>query len=233
MLAKQAIILLGGKGMSLSGLFPDIPKPLAPVAGRPFLAWQLDWLDSISSVLLAAGYLGDKIRAWVQQSSFKDRVTVSIEPAPRGTGGALKYLEKNIACGSFWALNGDSLLPQLNFKAMAESHRKSGALGTIAVTTTADSGRYGAVLFDNKGKITKFNEKRNMGAGWVNAGVYLLEPALLSSIKADKMVSLEHEIFPVLAAAGKLFVFQAAPPLLDMGTPEGLKNTETYLRHGK
>jgi NDP-sugar pyrophosphorylase family protein len=232
MLTKKAIILLGGKGTRLSGLFPDLPKALVPVAGRPFLAWQLDWLfaNNIKQVLLAAGYMGDKIRDWVRQQSFKDKVSVSIEPTPLGTGGALKYLASTISSNRFLTLNGDSLLPNLDYQQMEEAHRKSGALATIAVTSIEDSGRYGAVLFDNQCKIIKFEEKKNRGADWINAGIYLLEPAVLSAIGPNKNVSLENEVFPSLAAEGKMLVFQAKPPLLDMGTPEGLKNMEKSIQ---
>jgi len=92
MQTKQAIILLGGKGTRLSALYPDIPKALAPTAGKPFLQWQLDWLfnNGLSSILLAAGYKGDQIADWVRQQNYKQEVTVSIEPAPLGTGGGLK-----------------------------------------------------------------------------------------------------------------------------------------------
>lgn len=235
MRAKQAVILLGGKGTRLRGLFPDIPKALAPVAGHPFLAWQLDWLfnNKISSALLAAGHLGDKIRDWSRQQSFNDRLSVFIESEPLGTGGALKYLENIIGRNQFWTINGDTFLPGLNFQKMEEAHRQSGALATIAVTSIENAGRYGAVLFDSKGKISRFEEKMNRGAGWINAGVYLFEPSFLSAISPDKNVSVENEVFPSLAAEGKLFAFQSKPPLLDMGTPEGLKNMEHYLRQNK
>lgn len=242
MQAQPAVILLGGKGTRLSGLFPDLPKALVPVAGRPFLSWQLEWLfrNNIASVLLAAGYLGDKIREWVRQQSFNKRVSVSIEPEPLGTGGALKYLENILGRNPFWTLNGDSLLSKLNFQKMAEAHHKSGALATMVVTTIEDSGRYGTVLFDKSGKIVKFDEKksrsrseRDKTSGWVNGGVYLLTPLILSSVQANKTISLEYDVFPQLAADGKLSVFQCPPPLLDMGTPEGLEKTENYLRREK
>lgn len=235
---KKAVILLGGKGTRLSALFPDLPKALVPVASRPFLAWQLEWLfaGNISSILLAAGYMGDKIQKWVRQQSFNERVSVSIEPEPLGTGGALKYLTETMGNNLFFALNGDSLLPELNFQKMAEAHRKSSALATVAVTTIEDSGRYGTVIFDKGGKIVKFDEKksrsrfaRDKTSGWVNGGVYLLNSSILSSVQANKTVSLEYDIFPQLATDGKLSAFQCPPPLLDMGTPEGLEKTENYL----
>ena len=227
----QAIILCGGRGTRLNALYPDRPKALASVAGKPFLAWQIDWLlqNNIRTILLAAGYMGDKIREWVRQQSFNDRVSVSIEPEQLGTGGALKYLAATIDNNLFLTLNGDSLLPKLDYQQMEEAHRKSGALATITVTSIEDSGRYGTVIFDNKDKIIRFEEKKNRGAGWINGGLYLIEPSILSAISPNKNVSIENEVFPKLAAEGKLFVFQVKPPLLDMGTPGGLKNMEVYL----
>jgi len=227
----QAVILCGGRGTRLSAIYPDRPKALVSVAGKPFVEWQIYWLlhNNIQTIILASGYMGDKIRDWVRQQSFNNRVSVSIEPTLLGTGGALKYLTNTIGNNLFLTLNGDSLLPKLDYQQMEEAHRKSGALGTIAVTSIEDSGRYGTVLFDSKGKIIRFEEKTNRGAGWINAGIYLLEPSILSAISPNKNVSVENEVFPKLATEGKLSVFQAKPPLLDMGTPEGLKNMENYL----
>lgn len=228
----QAVILCGGRGTRLSALYPDRPKALVSVAGKPFVARQIEWLlaNKIESIVLATGYRGDKIRDWVRQQPFKDNVSVSIEPAPLGTGGALKYLSATIGSNLFFTLNGDSLLPELNFQEMAEAHRQSKAWGTIAVTLIENSGRYGTVLFDKSGKIVKFDEKKNKRAGWINAGVYLFNAPIVTALPANKTVSLEHDIFPQLATDGKLSVFQCPPPLLDMGTPEGLKKTEKYLR---
>lgn len=226
-----AVILIGGRGTRLSGLSPDLPKALVPVAGRPFLAWQLDWLfrNKVPSVILAAGYMGDKIRDWVRQQKFKDRVEVIIESKPLGTGGALKFAAKLLAQNNFWAVNGDSLLPELNFQDMHKNHLQSGAMGTIAVTRIEDCERYGALSFDNKGKITIFNEKSRKSAGWINGGIYLFNASVSAAISPDQNISIEKEIFPALAARGDLFAHQSSPPLLDMGTPEGLKTMESYL----
>ena len=228
----KAMILLGGKGTRLSALFPDRPKALAPVAGRPFLAWQLEWLlaGGISHLQLAAGHMGEQVKEWAGRQPFKDRVSVSIEPAPLGTGGAVKYALGRRRKGAVLVLNGDSLLPNMDFAGMAASFTASGLPGIIAVTQIEDSGRYGAVKFGRDGTVTGFEEKKQRGAGWINAGIYLLEASVFASIRAGTCVSIENEIFPALAAKGRLAVFKSKPPLLDMGTPEGLRNMELYLR---
>jgi NDP-sugar pyrophosphorylase family protein len=231
MQTQQAVILLGGKGTRLSALYPDIPKALIPVAGKPFLRRQIDWLfnNGILSISLAAGYRGGQISEWLRQQNYGKEIRVSIEPQALGTGGGLKYLENMTSGPTFWALNGDSLLPNLNFSLMEKHHRQSGAWATLAVTTIEDAGRYGTILFDRNDKITSFNEKGESGRGWINAGVYLIEPRLLTVIEPNQPVSIEHEVFPRLVPQGKLSVFRSDPPLLDMGTPEGLAVMENYL----
>ena len=224
--------MLGGRGTRISHLYPDLPKALIPVAGKSFLAWQIEWLfrNDIDSVILAAGYQSGKIQDWVARQTFKDKTRVVIETEPLGTGGAVKFAVQFLEENSFWVLNGDSFLPNLNFNAMDESRAETGIQATIAVAPIEDSGRYGTVVFDDTGKIIGFEEKKSRNAGWVNGGVYLLERRLMDPIASNKPVSLENEVFPALAATGKLSAFKCPPPLLDMGTPEGLQNMEEYLQ---
>lgn len=229
----QAIILLGGKGTRLQGLYPDLPKALAPIAGRPFLQWQLEWLEQhgIQDTHLAAGHLAPAIRDWVASAPLKSKVTISVEPHPLGTGGGLKYVEHFIHSDPFLILNGDSLLSNLDLKAFVEDGRKSSALVTLAVTRIESAGRYGTVEFDARKRVTAFREKAARTGGWINGGVYLARGTLLTRINPGKLISLETEVFPALCADGQLDVFLSAPPLLDMGTPDGIKTMECYLRN--
>ena len=226
----QAIILLGGKGTRLQRLYPNLPKALAPIAGRPFLQWQLEWLErhGISDAHLAAGHLAPAIRDWASTAGRGSTITVSIEPAPLGTGGGLKYVEHFIRSDPFLILNGDSLLPNLDFKALAEEGRKSRALATLAVTRIESAGRYGTVEFDARKRVTAFREKAAHTGGWINGGVYLARRMLFARMKPDKVASLETDVFPALCVAGQLGVFLAEPPLLDMGTPDGIRAMEQY-----
>ncbi|MFH1477253.1 MAG: nucleotidyltransferase family protein [Verrucomicrobiota bacterium] len=229
----QAIILLGGKGTRLQGLYPDRPKALAPIAGRPFLEWQLAWLarHGISDVHLAAGYKAQAIRDWAATAMQGGAITVSAEPAPLGTGGGLKFTEKFIRTDPFLILNGDSLLPDLDFKAFTEDGSKSSALATLAITRIESAGRYGIVEFDARKRVTAFREKAVHTGGWINGGAYLAHQALLNHIEPDKNLSLETDVFPALCAKGQLGVFFSTPPLLDMGTPDGIRSMEEYLRN--
>ncbi len=114
----QAVILLGGKGTRIAAQFPDVPKCLVPVAGRPFLEWQLDWLktNGIRRVLLAAGHKADVLAdALTRRPADELDIHLLAEPTPLGTGGALKFVEPQLSPAPILVLNGDSLLPNLNF----------------------------------------------------------------------------------------------------------------------
>ena len=277
----QAILLCGGKGTRLSGLYADRPKILVPIAGRPFLAWQLEWLarGGVTAVHLAAGHLADVLRNWIEEQSSAQRseisgqrsagreqeaagsgqqaeessqpseisnlksqisnllqhCTISIEPAPLGTGGGLKYIEPHLCSDPFLVLNGDSLMPRLDFQALEKAHRsfsnawKTAGAATLAVTRIAEAGRYGTVEFDAAHRITAFREKASRSEGFINGGVYLMDRGVLAAIEAGKNMSIETDVFPALAAAGRLQAVEAAQPLLDMGTPEGIRAMEEFL----
>ena len=244
----QAVILLGGKGTRLAAHFPNLPKALVPVHGRPFLEWQLDGLrrGGVTQILLAAGHKADVLEKYLTtRTSDGLEIVLSREPAPLGTGGALKFVERQLATDPVLVLNGDSLTPNLDFstvwKKVFHSVGKTDPLfhsveksfpqcGKLFVTPIADPGRYGTVEFDADGFVTAFREKAERAAGFVNTGIYLLPRELITAIPAGKAVSIETEIFPGLVAQKKLVAIPAPPPLLDMGTPEGLAQMEAFLK---
>ncbi len=244
----QAIVLVGGQGTRLAGLFPGLPKALAPVAGQPFLQRQIAWLAGagIAEIHLAAGYKAERVTAWldgtattdpskigrwllnVGRSAFSVHTTLSAEPAPLGTAGGLKFAQPHIRTDPFLVLNGDSVLPGLDFAAFQQAHKQTSPLASIAVTHIRGTGRYGAIEFDGQNRVLAFQEKTEREQGWVNAGVYLMDRQVLELIEPGKAQSLETGLFPRLAAQDRLRAFPAPPPLLDMGTPGGLAAMEAY-----
>ena len=237
----QAVILLGGKGTRLAAQFPDRPKCLVPVAGRPFLEWQLDWLkrNGAVRVLLAAGHLADVLEAHLAARPADGlEIVLSREPAPLGTGGALKYVEPQLVSDPVFVVNGDSLAPNLDFSTLWKTGRgffrtvekRWPGCAALLVAPIENAGRYGTVEFDPDGYATAFREKADRAAGFVNAGLYLLPRSVVADIPAGKAVSLETEIFPALAARRRLVAIPIPPPLLDMGTPDGLAAMAAFLR---
>ena len=236
----QAVILLGGKGTRLAAQFPDRPKCLVPVAGRPFLEWQFDWLkrNGIVRILLAAGHLADVLDRYLAARPTDGLdIVLSREPAPLGTGGALKFVEPRLASDPVLVFNGDSLTPRLDFSTLWKTghgffhtvEKKFTHCGKILVAPIENAGRYGTVESDPDGYVTAFREKADRAAGFVNAGIYLLPRDIIAGIPAGQAVSIETEIFPALAAQRRLVAIPIPPPLLDMGTPDGLAAMEKFL----
>lgn len=227
-----AIILVGGLGTRLRALFPDRPKALVPVAGRPFIAWLIDRLraQGISRIHLAAGYRADQLVTWCNEQPAHAGLTVSIEPEPLGTAGGLRFAATHTGGEHLLVINGDSFLPGLNLAEWARQGVDPSAWATLAVTHIEKAGRYGTVEFQADGRLTTFLEKADREAGWVNGGVYWMQRRVLELIPETGASSLETSIFPRLAAEGNVRAYPVNPPLLDMGTPEGLAAMETFLR---
>lgn len=219
-----AIILVGGLGTRLRELYPDRPKALVPVAGRPFIAWLIDRLraQGIKRIHLAAGYRADQLVTWRNEQPANDELTVSKESEPLGTGGGLLFASNHIPGDEWLAINGDSFLPSLNLTSWLHEPLPHNVCASLAVTRTEKAGRYGTVDFDKNGRVSAFLEKADREAGWVNGGVYRMNRQLLDRIPRSGACSLENDIFPSLAREGRLLAYRVEPPLLDMGTPEGL-----------
>lgn len=226
----QAVILLGGKGTRLATLYPDRPKALVPLAGRPFIEWQVDWLrrSGVTRIHLAAGHMADQIEAW---SANQEEITVSREPEPLGTGGALTCITEYLLEDRFLLVNGDTLLPQLDVSRMVRlaTDTTDDWNLIIAVTRIESAGRFGTVEFDSTGIIHAFREKIERNAGWINGGIYWIPRTCLDGLQPDTFCSLETDLFPLWASQQRLQACPSEPPLLDMGTPEGLHEMTTWL----
>lgn len=225
-----AAILVGGLGTRLRSVVSDRPKPLANVDGRPFLAWQLEWLAAVGvrRVVLCCGFQGELV-----QRSLGDRfgpleLVYSQEPKPLGTAGALRLAASLVLDATLLALNGDSFCPA-NLAAFARMHVHSHLPASLLLARVEDVSRYGAVSFDPTGRLTQFEEKgATTGAGWINAGAYLFEMALLQEIPTGRSVSLEREMFPAWLPRG-LYGHCTEAPFLDIGTPESYAQASEFL----
>lgn len=229
--ALPVILLVGGLGTRLRSLFPNQPKALAPIRGRPFLAWLLDWLraQGLHRIHLATGYRAEQIAEWAAHYGH-DGLSLSREVSPLGTGGGLRSALEHIAGYELLAMNGDSFLPSLDLAAWLAQPMPEAIDIEIAVTHLDAPGRYGTVEYDVDSKrIHAFLEKTERPAGWVNGGVYRFRRAALDNRPAHASFSLELDLFPMLAARGRLHARPVAPPLLDIGTPEGVRAMEAWL----
>jgi NDP-sugar pyrophosphorylase family protein len=231
------IVLSGGLGTRLAGLWPDRPKALVPVAGRPFVERQLEGLAAhgLADVVLCAGHGAEALVEHVGDGArFGVRVRPVIEESPRGTAGALAHALRvtGHGAGTFFAVNGDTWA-EFDPTAMLLVHRELGADATLACYAVDDASARGTVTLDDTGRLHAFREKAHDGPGWVSGGVYALEPRALADIDATSdgaPVGLEGELFPRLLAAGRtLGAWRSGGHFWDMGTPAGLARAEAAL----
>jgi NDP-sugar pyrophosphorylase family protein len=225
----RAFVLAGGLGTRLKPRFGDLPKPLAPVGGRPFLSHQLEWLAShgIREVVLCVGHGADQVRAALGDgASHGVRLQYSVEDQPLGTGGALR-LAARFVDGPALVANGDTLAP-VDPWALERARWERGAVGAVALFRVADAAARGRIERDDAGRVTRFTEKdvAALGPAWVNGGLYAFDPALWRRLPAAGACSLERDVLPVLAAEGRLEGFEVAGEFYDIGTPEEWERAE-------
>lgn len=217
-------VLAGGLGTRIRGVLGDTPKVLAPVDGRPYLDWLLDWLAGagIRRVVLCLGHLADKVVAWLQAHPRPDlRVEVSIEPEPLGTAGALRHAGAKLGSDPVLVMNGDTFIAA-DLAALVARHRAAGRDMTVLCVAVPDAGRYGRVELDGRGAIVRFAEKDPAaGPGLINAGIYALGRDALRDIAAGGAESIEREIFMV-AEQGAIAAEVSDGAFIDIGTPESL-----------
>jgi len=216
-----AVVLAGGRGTRLRSVVADRPKVLAEVKGRPFLAYLLDQIvdAGIRSMVMCTGFKGEYVQAAFDARYREARLSYSQEPAPLGTAGALRYALPLLESDPVLVLNGDSFC-DANLIDFFNWHQARHANATLLLTEVPDTQRYGRVLRGESSRVLRFEEKGAAGrAGWINAGIYLIQRQLLETIPADRAVSLEREMFPAWIGHG-LYGYSSPSRFLDIGTPE-------------
>ena len=229
--ALPAVILAGGLGTRLGTLTADIPKPLVPVCGRPFLDWLLSWLakTGVAEVILLIGYLGEKTRAFVGDGrQWGLAVRYSVEPTPLGTGGALKHASNSLP-DRFLLLYGDSYLP-IDYADVSRTFNASDAdaMMVLYADRSGSTAVNANATIDAGGCVREFRKGDASGMTHIDAGAVALNRSVLSRLP-DGSSSLETELYPVLAAEGRLMAYRTDQRFYDMGTPAGLAEIERLL----
>ena len=216
-------MLAGGEGTRLRPLTLTTPKPVMPLAGRPFLSFMLDWAHShrVDEVILSCGFMSGAVKAVLGDIYDGMRLRHVIEDEPLGTAGPVRLAyDEGLLDERFFVLNGD-VLTDVDLTAELEQHERAGARATLALYPVDDTSSYGVVPTDEDGRVTDFIEKGSgdVPTDRINAGAYVLERDLVESIPAGEAVSFEREVFPALVGAG-LYGYDAAGYWIDIGTPE-------------
>lgn len=219
--SMTTLVLCGGLGTRLRTVIGDRPKVLAPVAGRPFLHYLLQYLQrqQIRDVVLCTGFGATDIEAYCQDGrAWGLQIRYSREDTPLGTAGAIKQAESYLQSNPFCVLNGDSLV-QADISTLIQFHQAKRACMTLCLVEVPSRARFGSVTLVADGAITGFDEKRDQQAGLINAGLYLMERAILQMIPPNLPASLEYDVLPRAVGHG-LYGFVSAGPFIDVGTPE-------------
>lgn len=226
---REAIILVGGLGTRLSAVVPDVPKPMAPVAGRPFLDRLIERLAArgIGRIVLATGYKAEIIMEYFGFEQYGVEIDYSIEREPLGTGGAIALALQKVRASEVHVLNGDTFLDYDPDALAAATHAHACAIG-IALAEVADVSRYGAVAVD-RGRVSKMSEKGERGLGWINAGCYFFAAAAIADFPRSGRFSFETDVLPSLVAEGKAAAWQETSGFIDIGVPEDYARVQTHV----
>ena len=230
----RLLVLAGGLGTRLRSAVADVPKPLAPVSGRPYLHYLVEsWVaQGVTAITFLLQYQADTMKTFVKQQQqdgpLKNcAVEVVVEPTPLGTGGAIAYAVQQLGIqGDFLVANADTWLDN-GIGALASTPAPS--MATIEV---ADTCRYGNVVIRG-GKVQEFREKQqSRGRGWINAGLYHLGSDLFAAWDGAPY-SIERDLFPDLAQNGCLNAVTLDTDFIDIGVPEDYFRFCRWIESGK
>ncbi|OSC69721.1 NDP-sugar synthase [Streptomyces sp. WA6-1-16] len=227
--AKEAILLVGGKGTRLRPLTVHTPKPMVPAAGVPFLTHQLARARAagVEHIVLATSYLAEVFEPYFGDgSSLGLHIEYVTEQEPLGTGGAIRNVASKLSSGPdepVLIFNGD-ILTGLDIRALVTSHTVSGADVSLHLTRVEDPRAFGLVPTDATGRVTAFLEKpqtpEEIVTDQINAGAYIFRRSVIDTIPSGRPVSVERETFPGLLASGAhLQGMVDSTYWLDLGTP--------------
>ncbi|PZV28108.1 MAG: nucleotidyltransferase [Snowella sp.] len=229
-----AVVLAGGFGTRIKHLLPDVPKPMAEVAEKPFLGWVLTYLQrqGIQKALLSTGYLAEIIEQYAQTQPIPDlNLQCYPETSPLGTaGGFLNSVKESQENPNAWLiLNGDSLIVT-DLAPLNQYLEDESVDGVILGVSVPDTSRFGSLVYDEQKTLLQFAEKQS-GKGVINGGVYLLRNKLVQQFPTNFPLSFEYDIFPsLLQQQICLKVHPVTAPFLDIGTPDSLAQAESFIR---
>ena len=225
-----AILLAGGRGTRLESVSKGEPKPMISVAGRPFIEHILDRVldSSIDRVILSVGYRPEAFQAHFGSDFSGLPLEYAVESEPLGTGGALLRSFRQFDLPRAFVINADTLFA-IDLDTLLRSHTGASAGITIALCRMADTSRYGTIERDEAGYITRFREKRSGAPGLINAGIYVVERAVLERFALPEKFSFEKDLLEQHVKELRPFGFVGDAYFIDIGVPEDLERARREL----
>ena len=224
----EAILLCGGLGTRLRSVVSDRPKPMADIAGKPFLHYLVKMLSEsgVRHLIFALGYMGEQIEAYFQSGEeYGLSISYSYEDSPLGTGGAIRNALSRVSEENVLVLNADTYF-HTDYENLFMQQLKNKAAMTIASRKIEDISRYGAILKDESGRILRWNEKMSSDQveaprpGEINGGIYVMQKSLIEKIPEGKQ-SLENDCIPAWLKDGVYIqAISSDGYFMDIGIPE-------------
>lgn len=230
MKVTEAIILAGGLGTRLRSAVPDLPKCMAPVAGKPFLSYVIDYYkkQGINRFVFSLGYMHEVILDYLKKEYTDLDYSFVIEEEPLGTGGAIRFACTEAITEAPLILNGDTLF-HIQLKDVSDFHFESKAACTLSLKPMTDFDRYGVVELNQDGTIKDFKEKKFYTKGLINGGVYVLNRKAFMAIEWPERFSFEKDFLEKHYSSKTLFGIVQEGYFIDIGIPEDFTRAQTEL----
>ena len=228
---REAIILAGGFGTRLQGVVKDLPKPMAPVNGRPFLTYVLDYLIEYEyeRVVLSVGYLHEKIVDYFGRKYKALEIDYAVEEEPLGTGGGILFAISKCKSDNVLVINGDTMF-KVDLTAFEHFHQEKNGLLSIVLREVEDVSRYGSVNIGENGMITLFSEKQaSSGSGFINGGVYLINRKIFEKYPQAKKFSFEKDLMTKNYTQEYFYAMPSDGYFIDIGIPEDYARAQQEL----
>jgi D-glycero-alpha-D-manno-heptose 1-phosphate guanylyltransferase len=220
----ECIILAGGLGTRLRSAVPDLPKCMAPVAGKPFLHYVIQYLQQqgIHQFVFSLGYMHELISDWLLKNYPLLNYKLSIEYEPLGTGGAIQLALNKVTTKHVLVINGDTMF-KIDVAALMSFHEHKQAACTLALKPMYDFDRYGVVEISEDGFIKSFKEKKYYREGLINGGVYALDAVRFLENRLPEKFSFEKDYLEKFFASIKMMGQVQDEYFIDIGIPEDLE----------
>jgi D-glycero-alpha-D-manno-heptose 1-phosphate guanylyltransferase len=228
-MTTEAIILAGGFGTRLTNV-KDVPKPMAPINGVPFLQLLLDDLlvKGITTFHLSVGHQHEVIVDYFGNNYMGCKINYTIENKPLGTGGAIKKAIESVSSKNVFVFNGDTFF-DVDLELMAEEHQTKNAAVTLALKPMQNFERYGSVECNKDLRITNFSEKQFCEEGAINGGVYLLQTNLFKGLNLPDQFSMEQDYFDNYCSEKNIYGLISEGYFIDIGIPEDYQKAQEEL----
>lgn len=229
---RECIILAGGLGTRLRSAVPDLPKCMAPVAGKPFLAWVIDYYrnQGIDRFILALGYMHETIETFIAEQYPDLDVSFSVEYEPLGTGGAIRLACVHTFDENVLVLNGDTIFT-VKLDELSEFHLSNNSDCTLTLKPMKEFDRYGVVSLLPDQHIESFQEKQYYAEGLINGGVYALNVESFMELPFEDKFSFEKDYLELYYTKQNVYGLVQDEYFIDIGIPADFERANQEFRN--